>query len=326
MGSQGPWLERYVGSDGNDAGHLLHVPGDRSVSRPNWRVEFASRRQFLALRIRSGADPVAWVHLDDWWSYIEMLLTDRVTAPVIGPLRAQDLRALGTTPSDHRWSEFFLRQLQQSASSPLHPGQWLLTFWREERRQSLRELGLHAPVIESGQPSRVAFTDYQFGNRVLHLRPPSSESDSRVRVWRKYCRDGALPPVLLLYQSALLAYLVIDGHDRLQAAQLEGVEPPLLILAPLARARALPDTDATRHRREVLERLLLEAKEPARVDGLNRALLSLHSRATDFFARSRVWPLAGGIAAWRAEIAERALRSLDPEVRKLADQMRYDAG
>ncbi|PTL79149.1 hypothetical protein [Vitiosangium sp. GDMCC 1.1324] len=68
---------------------------------------------------------------------------------------------------------------------------------------------------------------------VLALREPSRPDASRVKAWRKHARDGTLPPVLLLYMELPQKWLVLDGHDRLQAALLEGITPPLLGLWPV---------------------------------------------------------------------------------------------
>jgi hypothetical protein len=136
---------------------------------------------------------------------------------------------------------------------------------------------------------------------VLPLRAPSSEDDGRVKSWRKRAKDGTLPPALLLYVDILAKWLVLDGHDRLHAALLEGVEPPLLGLWPSVE-EARPES-AVRQEGALLgaEIQLRAGATPTVIDRVNRMLLRNFSwprRGTV----TRAWPMAGGIEAWRAEV------------------------
>jgi hypothetical protein len=143
---------------------------------------------------------------------------------------------------------------------------------------------------------------------LLALRAPSAESDGRVKAWRKHARDGTLPPVLLLYFHLAGKWLVVDGHDRLHAALLEGLAPPLLGLWPVVET-ALPEEAHTREAALRSAETILRAQvTPGMVDSTNKLLVRTHQthrRAT----ATRAWWLAGGAPAWHREVLARREQS-----------------
>jgi hypothetical protein len=122
-----------------------------------------------------------------------------------------------------------------------------------------------------------------------------------VKSWRKRARDGTLPPALLLYVDILEKWLVLDGHDRVHAALLEGVEPPLLGLWPFIEVQ--PRESAVRQQGALIgsELQLRAGATPEVIDRVNRLLL-LNFGSPRRGTVTRAWPLAGGIEAWRAEV------------------------
>ncbi|WP_244239437.1 hypothetical protein [Corallococcus carmarthensis] len=136
----------------------------------------------------------------------------------------------------------------------------------------------------------------------MPLRAPAPENDSRVKAWRKHARDGTLPPVLLTYFTLVERWLVVDGHDRLHAALLEGREPPLLGLWSVIEVPVVEDLSTLFRREGSLKaaELRLRAK-PGDVDAVNRILLRDHE-AIQRLAVTRAFPLRGGAAAWKAEV------------------------
>jgi hypothetical protein len=140
-----------------------------------------------------------------------------------------------------------------------------------------------------------------FQGEFLPLRAPSPEDDGRVKSWRKRARDGTLPPALVLYVEILGKWLVLDGHDRLHAALLEGVTPPLLGLWPVTEV-VNPSSKVTQDGALFAAEMNLRAGEtPERVDRVNRMLVYSFAgprRGTI----TRAWPVRGGLDAWRAEV------------------------
>lgn len=119
-----------------------------------------------------------------------------------------------------------------------------------------------------------------------------------MKACRKLARARELPPVLLLWVSGLDAHVVLDGHDRLVAASAEQTPMPVLSLEPIRsdeqseRMRAGVSAAAANLPTASANSLLLDAFCP-----LTRA------------ARTRAWPLPGGVEAWKREVErERSLQ------------------
>jgi hypothetical protein len=140
-----------------------------------------------------------------------------------------------------------------------------------------------------------------FQGAVVPLRAPSPSEDGRVKSWRKRAREGTLPPALLLYVDLLGKWLVLDGHDRVHAALLEGIAPPLLGLWPVHEEVLPSSPEGQRGVLQAAEFHLREEAPPSVIDRVNRMLL-LNFRGSRRSTVTRAWPLKGGLPAWRAEV------------------------
>ena len=186
-----------------------------------------------------------------------------------------------------------LCSLDESVTSPLFDGPWLcapIAYGAAADAKPYPKIpsdGLRSPPPLAHSAERtlsgamLTYEDWCAGwgecvnmGRLWPLRLPSQADDGRIKAWRKSARAGTLPPAVLLYVSVIGAYLVLDGHDRIHAAVLEDVPPPLIAIWP---AREL-------------------AKAPPR-------------------PITRAWPMAGGVDAWRREIAAQLAtsRTSDPD-------------
>ncbi len=202
----------------------------------------------------------------------------------------------------------------------LHSGSWSLRPLRVISAESAARHAISTMEWEFGQPAAPAHSleavrafplfwterwweelPAQKGGAVLPLRAPSDAEDGRVKSWRKLAREGTLPPALLLYVDILEKWLVLDGHDRVHAALLEGVEPPLLGLWPFIE-RPYRERQTQRDGAMIAAEFQLRAGDrPEVIDRVNQMLV----RNFDPPPRgtvSRAWAMAGGLAAWRAEV------------------------
>lgn len=75
--------------------------------------------------------------------------------------------------------------------------------------------------------------DWWWGGNLLLGRYPINTDAGRLKWWRKKCREGVLPPVLVWYIAGLASFVILDGHYRLQAAIAEGIPPHFLVLREL---------------------------------------------------------------------------------------------
>ncbi|MCP3136916.1 hypothetical protein [Pyxidicoccus xibeiensis] len=291
--------------------------------RPSLHVEAAA---YARLRLTSGGQPLLWSRIDSGWEECGFL---RGPAPMpwrLPSITAPEVRDVRPAPATAEWytawSHRFVRELERAEDSLLHSGRWCLRpllpvpadkaarypcipsahggdtpgaphslekalrfepFWTE----AWDWMGDERPEVRSGA--------------VLSLRAPSPESDGRVKAWRKHARDGTLPPVLLLYVQLVGKWLVVDGHDRLHAALLEGLAPPLLGLWPVLERPVMHGGQRRESATIGAEARLRARQGPKDIDAANQTLL----RGFETYHRvaiTRAWWLTGGYKTWRREV------------------------
>jgi hypothetical protein len=302
-------------------GLLLDVPHEGPWrQRPALHFEAAPEYR---LRLTSGGQPLLWARIDSYWDRCALLRGGTVSAPWgLPPLSAADVREVAHEPGTPRWWEAWTwrlgRALVESPQPVLHSGRWCLRPMRAIAAHEATRYAVSPMEWGFGQPPASpqsldgvlrfetfwsegwGWEDVKRG-LVLPLRAPSSEDDGRVKSWRKRARDGTLPPALLLHVDLLSKWLVMDGHDRLHAALLEGVAPPLLGLWPVVEA---VDAAASVRQQGALiaaEFNLAAVSTPKVIERVNRMLVQSFAQAQRGTV-TRAWPLRGGLDAWRAEV------------------------
>ncbi|WNG45961.1 hypothetical protein F0U60_18950 [Archangium minus] len=298
-------------------GHWRQSPSLHFEAAPNYR-----------LRLMSGGQPLLWVRIHGWWDLCGFLRGNASAPWGLPPLSAAEVRAVVHAPGTERWWEAWMwhlgRAIAHSEHSVLHAGRWCLrpllaTSAPGARRYPFSTMGWqfgqpplppHSPEgvlrferfrVEDWRDLGESSEERMRAGAMMPLRAPSPEDDGRVKSWRKRARDGTLPPVLLLYVDLLMKWLVLDGYDRVHAALLEGVTPPLLGLWPV-HDEALPATpERNQGSMQAAELLLREGETPALIDRVNRMLRVNHAQRRRGTV-TRGWPLRGGVEAWRAEV------------------------
>lgn len=294
------------GSD-HDAGLSLTVD---PPARARLRVEAATPG---LLRISSAGAPLLWARQLPRWGGVRLVAPAEVPrdALPLPPLTMERVRSAPGAPGSAAWLEHwgrrFVAMLAESSRSPLHDGPWELSFGG--RRRGARDL-LEFPARE--RPSQ-AFVDWGLSGSgdTLALRAPSRPDAARVKAWRKVARDGALPPLLLLFVSGLDLFLLLDGHDRALAARLEGVEAPRLALSPVREVTYDADEGMRAGVTRNAARALAEgaADDRRALDRLNERLVRAYSAPSFLTSKTRAAPIEGGRARWVAEV-ERQLDAL----------------
>ena len=197
---------------------------------------------FGCTRLVRGGEPLLWARVGPQYQGLWFLRRREVApAAILPPIQAHEARSI-TTPSG--WMKWFLRGLEASQNTPWYAGEWNLTELRQQKGSAShlargKVPDIFLPVNRDSWPSfvyglrgaldvaRVHYESWMINGSgaVIPLREPSPSDASRVKAWRKHARDGTLPPALLWWVTAFDAYVLIDGHDRLVAAQSEGVQP-----------------------------------------------------------------------------------------------------
>ncbi|QSQ17449.1 hypothetical protein [Myxococcus landrumensis] len=313
-------------------GLLLSVPSTGPwARRPALHLEVA---RDYRLRLRGGQQTLLWTRIDSYWDRAVFVRGTNSAPRFLPALSAPEVRAVDSLPgSESWWTAWNWRMARALIEAPLpvlHAGHWCLRPMLAIAAEKAERHPVSPMEWSFGQPlmpphSLFAVTQFPLawaedwwetlpGQRpgaVLGLRAVSAAEDGRMKSWRKRARDGTLPPILLLFVDILAKWVVLDGHDRLHAALLEGAEPPLLGLWPfIDRPQSW---SATREEGALLaaEFQLRTSPTPETVDRVNRMLqfsFTNDQRGTI----SRAWPLPGGQAAWREELSARRRMGQSP--------------
>lgn len=222
-----------------------------------FRIEAGSPRL-----IRCAVDGAArlWARPDRYLQGIWVLRSAHEESPrVLPPWRFDEARAHGAgsrldAELHAAWAKATAKALFECPHPRLGPGTFRITRARTSTNASRwggpRE-GSPSDPSEAYERTEPEWISWEGGFGITHpLRTRPREDDGRVRAWRKAAREGWLPPLVFLWISGLNAYVLLDGHARLRAAELEGVEPEGLVVW---RVVALPKEDAG-WRKEVVER------------------------------------------------------------------------
>ncbi len=171
----------------------------------------------------------------------------------IRPITSADIetfKQINPADSGRYWANFFAQELIQSPASFLHQGHWRIAalFGQQASNEVFTRL---EPTYEVPSPEwywSFLWTDcdYDFDyqdqlltaidwdnslDNPLPLKPLPAADDGRVKWWRKKIRENACPPLLLWWQSNMLSHIVIDGHSRWRAHQLENSKPDVLVIS-----------------------------------------------------------------------------------------------
>jgi hypothetical protein len=211
------------------------------------------------VRLTLAGSPVLWARQDAHWQGIWVLQRNGVESPhVLPPWTFSACRAHGEGRSPgfvESWAKATAAALQTSARSPLTAGTFVLSAAAAsgtalEYPARVRPLGAPWGLDEFYDGAQPQYLEWEREiGRVLPLRQPPSPDDGRVKAWRKVAREGHLPPPLFFWVSGLNVFLLLDGHARLLAAQLEQV--PLQHALVLWRSVERPNVDSVRQEEQV---------------------------------------------------------------------------
>ncbi|WP_428242699.1 hypothetical protein [Gynuella sp.] len=239
----------------------------------------------------------------------------------ISPIRSQDIEArqhLSGLEQVRAWIRFYVDQLSHSQAGFLYAGRWLFT--HQQRQHGLVDWVSRAD-LRSGQRSRLAgpmvsdlkpatstdpvcWLDWWFSGSgdLVNLKPPETDS-GRLKWWRKKVRAGEAPPILVWYLNCLDAFVLVDGHCRLQACMLENVPPDLIVARSVLEIPITPDP-LTQSR--IVASLSRQKDRPGRkpmsVDALNGVLISAFDNRPLIQTVSRSWATLTE-SSWVSEVS-----------------------
>lgn len=294
----------------------------RDAPKPTFSVETCRP---LCIRLAANGVAIAWARIEkDWYGYDLLRSLRNQSLHAIPPIsfdRArQNSMAKDATSTDRAWAVTFATALAQSKMSPLSNGHWHLGHFG----QSFEDRELSTDIVQHIATQRLLDYIRWDGREVypITLRKMSLPEEGRVKAFRKLAREKLLPPILLYWVSGLQAHVVLDGHDRLQAAFLENMPALALSLKPVAKYE--PNELHGQGIYRIVERALSDRAEQKdknwmTVDTANRLLFDAYTpRVNRQLTKARI--LAGGINQWASEVRQ-ALAKQEHREHLLLDEL-----
>jgi hypothetical protein len=269
-----------------------------------------------------------WASILAAYGGVRLLKPPLDTAAYISPLAAirspvvQARKHLARDEKMQSWSRYFADELINSTSSMLYEGLWLLapSYFVKPEIGKKGPWQFEAPfhpqlsrwrifdVEQSLKPDAYQYLDWWFSgsSQLVNFICPAVDH-GRVKWWRKVCREGQLPPILVWYQNCLDAYVIIDGHCRLQAAILEKSPPDFLILYSAAESARFDNTEQQAQILRSFEYKLKAQKErteirPLPINEMNQILIGAFENRNDMRARTHAWAKIKSEKDWLQQV------------------------
>ncbi len=332
------YYDRDLNGNQEHEGVFLHVPARHGHGLPRWRWHARRAEQHdVIMSLMVGDVPALWIRIDSWWDDM-LVLKASPGAPSTSPLPPMSSKLMARVVReserfahlDDPLGESWLRQLailfgESLRYEALWQGRWLLSPAREytRRMQDITPEQQDLLIRELMAPC------YEVFNRVTlfpwPLRQVQYLDGARLQWWRKVARQDHLPPIICMRVEPLLTDVILDGHERLLAALLEGVAPAFMRLNYFSERVMEPDIARAEQERIETEYGYMHGHNlsPQTIERLNMRARYAYSDAT-FTSSMRAWPMHEGVSEWTRQVRERAAR-LMPEFDELVAQMVYEA-
>lgn len=196
----------------------------------------------LRFRLTDNKESLFWGCIDpDYYGYMFLRNSklNSIKDVFIPPITSSDIQKsiLDQQNKNSRyWAKYFIQALSKSQRSFLHEGKWMISEADQKGvAQDSISKGLFWYVKDIHQTFQLETLD-EVGWRVkgdtilVPLKDSSQPEEGRLKWWRKQVKEGICPPIFVWYLNVLDAYVIIDGHMRLEACLLEDVKPKVLVL------------------------------------------------------------------------------------------------
>lgn len=262
---------------------------------------------FGRMALQLAGEPLFWAsmledHSGVWLVFNADHPRSQEILPAVTSEDIERIKAKGEQVRIGEWCRYFVRQLMNAPTPLLSPQRWLirpmlpiqcssrysspqpiaLENWRFSAPESTENINCQWTLYgedfpDLTQPENVRLVDWWWGGYLLRGRYAIQPNTGRVKWWRKKCREGTLPPILVWYIAGLGSYVILDGHYRLQAAIEEQIPPLFLVLSELNETEYPADAAHQARIVQSLEKQLANNPNYS-VNAVNQTLISLYDR------------------------------------------------
>ncbi|MDO4896995.1 MAG: hypothetical protein Q3971_06485 [Moraxella sp.] len=231
-----------------------------------------------------------YAHFDGIYLIKNPMMTGSDDMP-ISPITSADIERFKQYHDNNDmayWANFYADELLKNPTSVLSKGHWKIVrgIHKNDRPFVLEfraEMAFyHDDLLTIDFNQTVCHFDwggFPFDS-VISLNPLPDECYGRVRWWRKKIKENACPPLLFWWQQHSQSLLLIDGHARLKAYQLENQKPNYLVLTAYHDVRLPVDsTEQIKNRLKALQGIkksLADGKRNITLAEFNHLVLQLY--------------------------------------------------
>lgn len=175
------------------------------------------------------------------------------------------------------WSRFFAKQLYNEGDSTLSSGLWTITIGSSVENRMDNSSEYINDVDNAFDTDNPRWVEWDIGRcgSIVSLKNEPTEGDGRVKWFRKLVREESCPPVLVWFLSCIDGYIILDGHSRLKAFQLEATPATFLVLNSVVEEETKRDPGIQNSILQGIEkRQRNELKRKMNVEEVNKLLIS----------------------------------------------------
>ena len=206
-----------------------------------------------------------------------------ITSADIEQFKKQNSAQSRPDSSSQYWASFFANKLLHSSTHFLYQAEWHIAAMatQEDNRWRYFAQSILARDLQS--------LDYDFDwggfpeDGMVTLASLPAEHSGRVKWWRKKIREHCCPPLLLWWQPHIQAFVLVDGHARLRAYQLEKLQPSCLAIwssKNVACGYAINHPERIKERLKILGGIktsLDNGNKPPSTESLNSIMMTLYA-------------------------------------------------
>lgn len=231
--------------------------------------------------------------------------------PVI-PITSSIVEASKNTDYYKFWSRFFAKQLGNENSSVLSSGLWTITIGFSSSKNKVDNALAIYDVDNAFDRDNPRWIDWGLtgAGSIVALKDEPSQDNGRVKWFRKLVREGVCPPVLVWYLNCIDGYIILDGHARLKAFQLESVTANFLVLESVIEKDNI--LREPRAQKNILLNIEKRQKHPIkskmRVKDINKLLISAFDTRPYCYSITRAKARSNYEEKWTAEVRELGIK------------------
>jgi hypothetical protein len=225
----------------------------------------------------------------------------------VNPINSSVIEESKNTDYYKYWSRFFASELNNESKSILSSGLWTMTIGSEFKDKLENTSEFINDIENTFDKENPRWLKWDIGRcgSIVSLKNEPNEESGRVKWFRKLVREDSCPPVLVWFIGCIDGYVILDGHSRLKAFQLESLPIKFLVLNSILEEEIKRDP-------KVQENVLLglqkrennKTKRKMNTQEVNRLLISVFDTRPYYRPITNAKAKSGYESKWASEVRE----------------------